>query len=141
MPAAVAIPLALAGATMVAQNVQNKAAQKNNDNQQHAATQNAQAAWQHAQAQLAQWMQSNPAPFSGGMNIARPTPYGATPPSPTVSRQAPSTVQAPQASPPPSTATPAPPTAGARPPINPVLLQHLLAVMHRGPVGGGRMML
>lgn len=70
MPAA--IPLAIAGATMVAQNVQNKAAIKNNENQQTAAVNNAKQSADAAFQRQSQWLQSNPAPYANGFNIARP---------------------------------------------------------------------
>lgn len=59
------IPVALGLAGLVGQNVQNKAAQKNNDNQQAAAEQNAQQNYAQAQQNLANWFKSNPSPFSG----------------------------------------------------------------------------
>lgn len=71
MPAAIAVPLALAGATMVAQNVQNKAAIKNNENQQRGAVENAQNASNQAFQRFNSWQQANPAPFTGA-SIARP---------------------------------------------------------------------
>lgn len=81
MPPAVAVPLAAAaltaGASAVAQNVQNKAAIKNNQTQQQAAVNNAQSAWQNAQNNYNSWTQANPSPFSGA-KITGPTPgaYG-----------------------------------------------------------------
>lgn len=74
MPAA--IPLVIAGATMVASNMQQKAALKNNENQQAASVQNAQGASNAAFQRQNQWLQSNPAPFSHGFNLA-PPPGGA----------------------------------------------------------------
>lgn len=84
MPAA--IPIAIAGATMVANNMQQKAAIKNNENQQAAAVGNAQQAAQQAFQRQSQWMQHNPAPFSGGINIARPPGFA---PTNTIAGQAP----------------------------------------------------
>lgn len=72
MPAAVAIPLVLAGASMVASNVQNKAAIKNNDNQNAAAVGNAQNAFNTARTNLADWTKNNPSPFASA-TIGRPT--------------------------------------------------------------------
>lgn len=57
MPPAVAVPVGLAVASMVAQNVQNKAAIKNNENQQASAVGNAQGAYQRAQQQMNPWLQ------------------------------------------------------------------------------------
>lgn len=65
------IPLIAAGATMVGQNVQNKAAIKNNEVQQASAVGNAQAASNAAFGRENQWTQSNPSPY-GNATIARP---------------------------------------------------------------------
>ena len=69
MPAA--IPLAIAGATMVASNMQNKAALKNNENQQNAAVNNAKKSADAAFGREQQYLQANPEPFAH-FDIARP---------------------------------------------------------------------
>lgn len=63
MPAAVAVPLALAGASLISGNSQQKAADKNNQNQQTASVQNAQQAAQQAQQLYNSYAAAHPSPF------------------------------------------------------------------------------
>jgi hypothetical protein len=72
MPAAIAIPLGLAAVSLVAGNVANKSANKNNLNQQAGAVQNAKQAEATAAQQASQLVASNPGPFAG-QSIAGPT--------------------------------------------------------------------
>lgn len=74
---AAAIPIALAGASLVATNVGNKAAIKNNETQQAAAVGNSQQAWKGAQDAVNGWLTKNPEPFAGA-TVKGPTPgaYG-----------------------------------------------------------------
>ena len=74
MPPAVAIPLAIAGATMVANNVQQKAALKNNENQQASAVNNAKNAYQTQSQNEQNWLKANPSPTNA--TIARPAAGG-----------------------------------------------------------------
>ena len=66
MPLPVLIPLVLGVASMIGQNVQNKAAIKNNETQQAAAVQNAKDASSAAQNQVSSWLTSNPNKIEGG---------------------------------------------------------------------------
>jgi hypothetical protein len=59
------IPAILGIGAMVSQNVQNKAAIKNNEQQQAAAMGNANAAWNNARNQTNQWIDQNPTNISG----------------------------------------------------------------------------
>lgn len=78
MPGEIAIPLALAGASMIGTNVQNKAAIKNNEVQQASAVGNAKEAWQSAKTASDEWQAKNPSPVAGA-TVGRPQagPYGA----------------------------------------------------------------
>lgn len=62
MPPAIAIPVALAGASLIASNAANKSANKNNDNQNANAVGNAKNATAGAQSQMADWIGAHPQP-------------------------------------------------------------------------------
>lgn len=72
MPVAAAIPAALGVAGIIAGNAQQKAAQKNNDNQQAMAVQNANDASAAGKAQYESYLASHPSPLQGLMMGARP---------------------------------------------------------------------
>lgn len=71
MPAAVAVPAALAGLSLVTGNAQAKAADKNNENQQKGAVENASAAAQAAQSLYNGYASAHPAPFTGA-SVSKP---------------------------------------------------------------------
>lgn len=71
--AAIAVPLVLGAATMVSQNVQNKAAIKNNETQQASNLANAQGAWNTAKTNTDNWLTANPSP-NGTANKGVPAP-------------------------------------------------------------------
>jgi hypothetical protein len=63
---------------LVAGNVQQKSAAKNNQTQQQAAVNNAQQSWGNATNNFNAQAKANPAPYAGGATIGKPTPgaYG-----------------------------------------------------------------
>jgi hypothetical protein len=112
------LPAILGGASMIGQNIENKAANKNNDNQQAAAVQNAQAASQAAFQRLQQFLAQNPSPANG---VVPGRPGGLTMNSGAIAQGGPqnagATLQGGQQGPPHFNGLPMPMRPGMRPPM------------------------
>lgn len=72
------IPLLTIGASLIGQNVQNKAAIKNNENQQAAQQANNQAAIDQAKGIISPFLAPNAAPFANATSKIGPMPSGPT---------------------------------------------------------------